>query len=512
MAISLGLSAAWPSSAEAETTQALPESMVLNMRQSATLSPPWPVTRVAVTDPQIADVQVLTPKQILVMGKAVGSTDLVLWSEGEQTQRVRLEVVLDLRYLQSELGRLFPRAHLELSQSQGVLAVRGTLERADQVVALNRFFETAGVKFINMTSLAGTQQVLLQVRVAEVQRSVLRQLGINAFKGGDHFFGASLIGPASGGAINPMNVDAFQPGPVVLGDTSISSAVSVLAGFPNSDLTFFIQALAENQYLRVLAEPNLVALSGEKATFLAGGEYPIPVVQGGTAGGTGSSISIEYKKFGVQLDFQPIVLGDGTIRLRVAPEVSELSDAGAVTIQGFQIPSLITRRVETTLELKSGQTFAMAGLITHNVNARNSRVPGLGDIPVLGALFRSVRYIKGETELVVLVTASLVEPLSLVSKPPLPGSLHVTPDDWELYGLGQIQGAAAPRLSPADAAWLRKMGFASLKGPGGWDSYDRGVAKSQATARPAAESAAKPSAAKPCAAPPSPQAPKPSNK
>ena len=206
-----------------------------------------------------------------------------------------------------------------------------------------------------------------------------------------------------------------------------------------------MQALAENQYLRVLAEPSLVALSGEEANFLAGGEFPIPVVQGAGVSTSGTSLSIEYKKFGVQLKFRPTVAGDGTIRLHVAPEVSELSNIGAIVLQGFSIPGLLTRRAETTVELKSGQTFGMAGLISQSTQARSSRVPGLGDLPVLGALFRSVRYQQGDTELVVLVTASLVEPLSLAERPPVPAEFHVVPNDWEVYSLGRVEGRGPAR-------------------------------------------------------------------
>ena len=214
-----------------------------------------------------------------------------------------------------------------------------------------------------------------------------------------------------------------------------------------------------------IACDTLVALSGEKASFLAGGEFPIPVVQGSIGGGS-TSISIEYKEFGVRLDFLPTVLGDNTIRLFVSPEVSQLSARGAVVIQGFQIPAVTTRRAETTLELKSGQTFAMAGLLQEANESVNSRVPGLGDLPVLGALFRSVRYEKRETELLVLVSASLVEPVSTVSDPKLPGDDHVPPNDWELYGMGMIEGEPALK---------------ELKGPGSWAGFDGPAAEGQAT-------------------------------
>jgi pilus assembly protein CpaC len=256
-------------------------------------------------------------------------------------------------------------------------------------------------------------------------------------------------------------------------DLSGGSFWTMFLGFPNSDLAFFLEALAENTYLRILANPTLVALSGEEASFLAGGEFPIPVVQGSGAGvGGTSSITIEYREYGVRLNFKPVVQGDGMIRLYVAPEVSDLTNVGAVQIEDFTIPALFTRKASTTLELRSGQSFAMAGLIQSDVDAVRSVIPGIGELPVLGPLFRSVRYETSETELVILVTATLVEPLSLTSIPPLPGDLHADPNDWEFYIQGQITGQKPVNITPEDSQWLQELGLDELYGPGAWDSYD----------------------------------------
>jgi pilus assembly protein CpaC len=254
----------------------------------------------------------------------------------------------------------------------------------------------------------------------------------------------------------------------------------MFTGIPDANLQIFFQALAENQYLRVLAEPNLVAMSGEEANFLAGGEFPIPVVQGTTQN---TSITIEYREFGVRLHFHPIVLGDGTIRLMVEQELSNLTDVGAVEIQGFRVPALNTRRAQTTLELKSGQTFAVAGLLNRTNDARRSSIPLLGDIPVLGVLFRSVRYQSGETELAVLVTPSIVQPVSAKTPVPGPGADYTMPGDWEFYVRGEIEGATPWKpLPPATA--ITDLGLEKLHGPGAWADYERGMAKSQATLRP----------------------------
>jgi pilus assembly protein CpaC len=460
--------------------------LTVEVNHSAVLTPPWPVARVSVINPAVADVLVLSPERVLVLGTAVGMTDLILWSESEESWQRRVNVIIDLEFLQRELESMFPTAKLEVVQSRQALAVRGTLRRAEDAAHLQMFLTAHGVEYVDMTSVAGVQQVLLQVRIAEVSRSAVRAMGINFLHAGNDFFGANVLG-SSAGPLNPVQIGVPEGALAAHGlpfhfltDTVVSPAVTVFGGVPRADFQFFIQALAENQYLRVLAEPNLVALSGEQASFLAGGEFPIPVVQSGI--GEAASISIEYREFGVQLSFKPLVLGDGTIRLWVAPEVSDLSDVGAVEIQGFRVPGVLTRRAETTLELSSGQSFAMAGLLNTRVDARVSRVPLLGNLPVLGPLFRSVRYAEGDTELAVLVTASLVEPTSETPMP-MPGVLHMRPSDWELYAKGRLQGEGPAKISPADAEYLRELGLHRLKGPGAWVSYGSPEVKSQATSR-----------------------------
>lgn len=487
-------------SAECGLGQALKQPVVINggkeriavhLGRSSVIKSPWPVARVSVTAPKIADVSVLTPTQVLVLGKSVGTTDVILWSKTEQMWQARVDVTADLTQFRADLKAVFPRCRLEAAQSGDAVIVTGDLARAQQAAELRRLLDASGLKYVDMARVVGVQQVQIQVRVAEASRQAIRTLGINAFQTGSDMFAGSTVGSSGGGPINPISIGppagtsaAKTHIPFLFsGDVSVSQSVTLFAGFPEWGLQFFLQALAENQYLRVLAEPTLVALSGEEASFLAGGEFPIPVVQDTSTGG-GGSISIEYREFGVRLRFRPTVLGDGSIRLFVAPEVSELSDVGAVEISGFRVPAVVTRRAETTLEMKSGQTFGMAGLISRTNSARTSRAPGLGDLPVLGALFRSVRYTSNETELVVLVTASLVEPMSTAQRRPVPGALHTPPDDWELYAEGRIEGKAPARISETDAAWLKQMGLDRLRGPGAWATYEVGPARSRSTARP----------------------------
>ncbi len=445
--------------------------------QSRLLDTPWPVKRVSINNPVIADVDVASPRRVQLVAKSPGTTEVTMWSETGQAWQAMLEVDADSHRLQTQLREMFPKSTLEVSHMGNVVVLKGVLPRAEQVPQLRRFMELANIEFLDTTTVAGVQQVQLQVRVAEVSRTALRALGFNAFVGGQDFFGGLQLGSSSAPFV-PMNVGVPQNGTVTgnvpfQANTAFGTPASatLFGGFPGSDLQIFVQALAENQYMRILAEPTLVALSGSEANFLAGGEFPIPIAQLG--GGGTTQISIEYKEFGVRLRFQPIVLGDGKIHLHVIPEISQLSDVGSVEVFGTHVPSVLTRRLETTLQLYSGQTFAIAGLINRTDDARNSRIPGLGDLPVLGALFRSIRYNRSETEMLVMVTASIVEPASTERVQPMPGSSHEPPNDWEFYGEGRLSSKAPAPLAPVHAEQIKRMGLTSLQGPGGWVSYDQ---------------------------------------
>jgi pilus assembly protein CpaC len=472
--------------------------IALDAGRSHLVEAPWPVKTVSVTNPDVADVQAIAPNRVVILGKSIGSTDFILWSEQGDVWKARVDVIADVRQLEASLAKAFPDSKIQLSQTRDVLVVSGSLARADQVKQLTQLLEAAGFRFLDTTRLVGVQQVHIQVRMAEVSRTAIRSLGFNAFAVGEDAFGALTLGSAAGGALNPISIGVPENVPAVpdlpfsfTDQVSASPLVTLFGGLPNQNIMLFVQALAEDQYLRILAEPNLVALSGEEARFLAGGEFPIPIVQGGAGGGS-TSISVEYKEFGVSLSFRPTVLGDGKIRLRVAPEVSDITDTGAVEIEGFRIPAIVTRRAETTLELNDGQTFAMAGLLSNRKAARNSRIPLLGDLPIIGALFRSVRYERGETELVVLVTASLVEPLSLAKSPPVPGSMEMTEGDWDIFFKGDIYGGVPTLPRQTDPGVFQAMKLGRLKGPGAWSSHDKAPARSLGEPRAPAEEAPAP--------------------
>ncbi len=382
------------------------------------------------------------------------------------------------KQLESKLCRIFS-VDLQIEEIDGTLALHGTMPDLATATLIRNFMTSTGIKWVDLSRIAGVQQVQLRVRIAEASRSALRELAFGAVSGGNSFFG----GYQAPGGSSPFQPVSISPGAqqatgaTGLGNTTtagssvnqanfgfdknpVSSAVTLFGGVPGSDLEFYIQALSENKYVRLLAEPNLVAISGERATFLVGGSFPIPVVQNS---GASSAVTIEYKEFGVRLNFRPEVLGQGRIRLEVAPEVSELSEIGSLRQNGFTIPSVITRRSSTTVELGSGQSFAMAGLLRSKEQGRVSKVPILGDIPVLGVLFRSVRYEEDQTELVVMVTAELVEPLDNGTVRPMPGELHETPNDWELFMEGSLTGATK---AGKPLARLKVLGLEGLRGPG----------------------------------------------
>jgi pilus assembly protein CpaC len=356
-------------------------------------------------------------------------------------------VLTDLQTLKDQLRTLFPAAPVEAVSLNGAIVLRGRVpstavaEQAMQVAA------PYGTKVLNLMEVAGIQQVMLQVRFAEVSRSASSALGVNMGYSDGASFAASNIGQVS-----PLGIKELKSESSGLAVLSPNPSISLFgaAAVGDSTLAYFISALRQNNLLRILAEPNLIATSGQEASFLAGGEFPIPVTQSG--GNGGNSISIEYREFGVRLNFVPQVLGDGRIRLKVAPEVSDLDFTTSVRLNGFVVPGLSSRKVTTTIELGEGQTFAIAGLLNNNVTATKDVTPVLGDLPVLGALFRSVRYQRKETELVVLVTPRLVAGLNPGQVPPLPGEDWRHPSEPDLLLKGDIGGERAktgPTTAPS---------------------------------------------------------------
>ncbi|MDR5797761.1 type II and III secretion system protein family protein [Caballeronia sp. LZ008] len=384
--------------------------LTLDAGKGTMLRLPEDATSVFVADPSIADVHVPSPKTVFVLGKKNGTTTLYVLGPGNKTLLQRTVVVArDMLSVRNMLAARFPNLNLQTSSGQGSLLVSGqvpTSSDADAIVqALTPFLADKEV-LINRLTVDRPLQVQLRVRITEVDRNVTQQLGINwqALGNSGNWLGGLFAGRAiqnlsqpivgsNGGVVYPINLPS-------------NNAFSVLAGFKagNTDIRALIDALNQEGLLTVLAEPNLVAMSGQTASFLAGGEFPIPVSQ------TNGAISVEFKQFGVKLDFTPTVLNERRISLKVRPEVSQIDSTASVTTGGVTVPGLSVRRADTTVELASGQSFAIGGLLQSNTTDIVSQIPGIGSIPVLGKLFSSSNYQNNKTELVIMVTPYLVEP------------------------------------------------------------------------------------------------------
>jgi pilus assembly protein CpaC len=404
------------------------EKLGLVSGKSIILRSALPVKRVSIANPEIADFILLSPHEIYITGKGAGTTNLTFWQDKKVTAIYDIEVAYDLSQFKQQLHAIFPdEKDIRVIATNDSITLSGKISSAAnlaQAIALANAYAPEG-KINNLVQVGGIHQVMLEVRVAEMGRSLTRRLGINfaAQKGNE--FAVSLIG----GVAQLESLAAA--GPSVLP----SSAVNALFRFDTGDVTWtaFIDALKEDGLVKILAEPTLITLSGQSANFLAGGEFPVPVPQGlGT-------VAIEYKPFGVGLIFTPTVLSKDKISIQVTPEVSELDFSTAVLIEGFAVPGLTTRRASTTVELADGQSFAIAGLLKETVRDIVAKFPVLGDIPILGALFRSRSFQKSKTELVIIVTPHLVKPLDL-AKQTLPTDFYVEPNDFELYLEGRMEG------------------------------------------------------------------------
>ncbi len=449
------------------------ESVSVALNRSVIIQTSIKVTRVDVIAGQIVEARLVSPTEILVTGLSYGRTNVILWDDAKHQFLLNIGVEIDLEELGKALVAIDPQSTAKATSVLGNIVLSGTVsskERAQRMVELSvLFLPPSGAGGVSKTTVqnhldvAGEQQVLLRCVVAEMSRTALRELGVNGFLAGENFKDGFLINQLGG--INPINIGAAanalvtQDIPFLTGEDGIPllSTSTLSLGFPRGQSQLFIKTMADNKLASVLAEPNLVAISGETATFLAGGEFPIPVPQGN------QQVTIEFREFGVRLNFTPVVLGHQRIRIRVAPEVSELDFTTAIQIEGFVVPGLTSRATETTIEIGSGQTIAIAGLLSEQVRGISSRIPGIGDLPVIGALFRSVNFQRAVTELVVLVTPEIVAPLEAHQRTPLPMDGRIDPDDFELYFLGRLEGtASADATTPDTEPYAVTHGTAAL--------------------------------------------------
>jgi pilus assembly protein CpaC len=421
----------YPASTGAESTFILEaiEAKKIEMvsGKSLILRSTEPIKRVSVADPEVVDFLLLSANEVYLKGKRAGVTNLTLWQNKKIVAVYDLEVTYDLSGLKQQLHAILPdEDSLRVISTNDSITLSGRITNAanlSQAMALAEAYAPKG-KVNNLVEVGGVHQVMLEVRVAEMGRSLTKRFGINFLYQDGQQFGVSLLGGLAGFAEESLT-----------GGLTFSPAVTALFRFDQGGGTWtgFIDALREDGLVKILAEPTLITLSGQSANFLAGGEYPVPVPQGLGA------VAIEYKTFGVGLTFTPTVLSKDKIAIDVSPEVSELDFSTAVRAEGFVTPGISTRRASTKIELADGQSFAIAGLLREAVRADISKFPLLGDLPVIGPLFQSKSFQKSETELVIIVTPHLVKPVEL-AKQSLPTDSYVEPSDAEFYLQGAIEG------------------------------------------------------------------------
>jgi pilus assembly protein CpaC len=437
--------------------QEINQVLRLKVGRSKVLRTPFALTRISVADPDIADIILISEREIYINALAPGATNISLWGKSRFTSAT-VTVEADLTLLKEKLHQILPKEKIgaEAAGDSIVLSgeVSGPVAQSTAMALAVPFAGGKKDKVVNVMHVGGVQQVMLEVRVAEINRLVSERIGVNF----------NALAPGGNFGVNQLNslASVQDLARVFTGVTRSSSTTSftqlltpslaAMGGWTAAGTlwTVFLDVLKQNNLGRVLAEPNLITTSGQQASFLAGGEFPIPVPQNS---GGGTTITVEYKKFGVQLEFTPTVLNDSKIAVKVHPTVSELDNTFGQTFVlpgGYVVPGLRTREMNTQVEVNDGQTFAIAGLLSDNSRTIMKKFPVLGDIPVLGALFRSDEYQKNLTELVALVTPHLVKPMA-PGAARLPTDKWIDPSDVDFYLLGQDQGRQKPGPGPAPA-------------------------------------------------------------
>lgn len=422
------------------------QSRVINFDQQ--------IGRFSISNPEVAEAVMVTPTQVLVNGKGFGQVNFIAWERsGDRYVVFDVYVRANLSLIDSQIRALFPKDDIRLSQANGSVVLSGTVMDPQSAQQADNVVQAAGFKTVNMlqSPVTNMAQVQLNIRVAEVSRQKLRDVGssyasVNA--------GTAVF--AQGGGPGTLGSDDKNRAGVVPSLTTefVGSAVNLFLFNTGLNTAAFIRALKTNGALRALAEPNLIAMNGQQASFLAGGEFPVPVVQGGAGSNT---VSIVFKEYGVRLNFKPTIIDEDHIRLELEPEVSSIDFANGVRFGGFVIPALRTRRARTGVELRDGQSFALAGLLDNNETRSVSKIPGLGDIPILGNLFKSSSFQRNETELMFIVTAQLVKPVNRDDLPNLRGidglkqgsPLGVEPKDEGIKGSSGYSTGGTDTTTPA---------------------------------------------------------------
>ncbi|MEO7277393.1 MAG: type II and III secretion system protein family protein [Sphingomicrobium sp.] len=429
LAIATASLTAWtPAAAQSRSSQPT-ETVNLSQGTGTLVRLSEPMSDVFVANDTIADVQVRSSTQLYVFGKSRGETTVFATTKsGRTAYAATVRVGNNISSLDEMLHMAMPDASINAMPMNNLVLLTGTVASPQDVAEAQRLVQAYvgdGTQVVTRLRSATPLQVMLKVRIAEMNRSAIKKMGVNLLSHDSSSTGGTLfnIGRGNAGTIDPAT------GTATFNNIAGGTTLGLFGKIFGLDLLGTLDLLENDGVISTLAEPNLSALSGETASFLAGGEFPIPVSQGNQA------VTIEYKEYGVGLAFTPIVLADGRISLRVRPEVSQLSDAGSVKLGGYTVPALTTRRAETTVELGSGQSFMIAGLLQNSNSNSIEKAPFLGDLPVLGALFRSTSYRRDETELVLIITPYLVKPVS--NQLALPTDGYRAPDDIQRNFLGQ---------------------------------------------------------------------------
>ena len=415
LALVFGMMALLPAAGWAQRVVTQAERVIsVSKGNSALLINPVPISRFSVGDPAVAEATVLSPTEVLINGKGLGTTTLLIWDNSGQVKVNSVEVTADAPGLQRFLKQLMPDEDIQVSASGNTVTVSGTVKDPNSVARALDMAKGTGATVIDNLVAPQAVQVLVRVRFAEINRTALRDWATRF------------------STLNPHKLSDQGDWSGTTDATVGADAITFLLNSGNANLQAFIAAATQKGDLRTLAEPNLMTLPGKEAYFLAGGEFPYPSVQGGSSSG---AVAIVFKEFGIRLKFTPNIARNGAIRLKVAPEVSSLDFANGLTIQGFQIPSLRTRRAETEVELREGQYLAIAGLMDNETTRNLTKIPFLGDIPILGELFKSRGIRDRRTELLVVVTPELVQASDLAPKVPTgePGA-PPSPGAWKREG------------------------------------------------------------------------------
>jgi len=407
------------------------ERLEMTVNTSRILTMGQKIPQAQVNNPDILDLTPLSPTQVQISGKAAGVTQVNLWNEDQKLHTIDVIVYGDARELAMILKSTFPSAAIDVKPVGGSILVSGFVDQPEHIDRIIQIAEQYYPKVINNMTIGGVQQVLLHVKVMEVSRTKLRQLGFDWAK----ITGSSAISSSPNGLVTDYNPEEITS---LIGKTAYRSASPSTFAFnaTNGANGFYgvLEALRQDNLMKIMAEPTVTAINGQMASFNSGGEIPIPVPQ------SLGTLSVEWKQYGTQVTFVPIVLGNGKIRLEVRPRVSELDETHSTTIGGTTIPGIKTRDVSTSVELEAGQTLALAGLVQTRIESQNAGLPWISEVPYLGAAFRNVKETKNEVELLILVTPELVEAMDADEVPQCgPGMQTTSPSDWELYMKGHLE-------------------------------------------------------------------------